>query len=101
MILDTTCPYCAQEVMQLDKYLQDANIEILMVGILGQKAHARAAGFYQEFPEATTKEKKIALLKKVFDPSYTPKSGNNELATKMSEATLAAGVQGVPYMIKK
>lgn len=101
MILDTTCPYCLQEVKHIDDYLKEANIEILMVGILGQKAHNRTAGYYQELPNAKTREQKIALVKNVFKADYAPKTGNNELATRISEASLAAGVQGVPYIIRK
>lgn len=101
MILDTTCPYCLQEVAHLDDYLKEANLEILMVGILGQKAHNRTAGYYQELSNIKTREQKIALIKKVFRADYAPKTGNNELATQISESSLAAGVQGVPYIIRK
>lgn len=101
MILDTTCPYCLQEVMHLDDYLKEANLEILMIGILGQKAHNRVAGYYQELPSIKTREEKIAFVKRVFRADYAPKTGNNELATQVSEASLAAGVQGVPYIVKR
>ncbi len=101
MVLDTTCPYCLQEIMHLDDYLNEANLEILMVGILGQKAHYRAAGYYQEMVGVKTREQKIALLKKVFRSDYAPKIGNNELATQITEASFAAGVEGVPYLIRK
>ena len=101
MILDTTCPYCLQEVMHLDDYLKEANLEILMVGILGQKAQNRTAGYYQELPNIKTREQKIALIKKVFKADYAPKTGNNTLATQISEASIEAGVQGVPYIIRK
>ncbi len=101
MILDTTCPYCLQEVSMLDQYLKDSNLEILIVGILGQKAHNRAAGYYQELQGTKTREQKINLLKKVFKRDYSPTITNEAIATKMSEASLEAGVQGVPYIIKK
>lgn len=101
MILDTTCPYCLQEIVHLDDYLKEANLEILMVGILGQKSQTRAAGYYQEFSSAKSREQKIALLKKVFRADYAPKVGNNALATTISEESVAAGVQGVPYIIRK
>lgn len=101
MILDTTCPYCLREVSHLDDYLKKANLEVLMVGILGQKAHNRTAGYYNELQHVKNREQKIALLKKVFRADYAPKVGNNELATRISEESLAAGVQGVPYIIEK
>ncbi len=101
MILDTTCPYCLHEVSVIEEYLEKANLEILIVGILGQKAHDRAAGYYNELQGAKTREQKIALLKKVFRSDYAPKSLNNNVAKQMSEASLAAGVQGVPYIINK
>lgn len=101
MVLDTTCPYCLQEVMHLDDYLKEANLEVLMVGILGQKAHNRAAGYYQELQGVKNRDQKIALLKKVFRAEYAPKVGNNDLATRISEDMLASGVQGVPYIIRR
>lgn len=100
MVLDTTCPYCLQEIAHLDDYLKDANLEVLMVGILGQKAQNRTAGYYQELQSVKNRDQKIALLKKVFRADYAPKVGNNDLATRISEESLAAGVQGVPYIIR-
>ncbi|RDU64240.1 hypothetical protein CQA53_07770 [Helicobacter didelphidarum] len=101
MVLDTTCPYCVNEIHQLDTYLKRGNIEILIVGILGEKASKRAAGFYAELPNAKTREQKIALLKKIFTRDYMPQNGNEEKAKLMSDSAFMAGVQGVPYMILK
>ncbi len=101
MILDTTCPYCLQEILRLEEYLNKGNLEVLIVGILGQKAYNRAAGYYSEFPHAKTKEQKISLLKKIFEINYTPKNLNEKLAKEITEDIIAAGVQGVPYLIIK
>lgn len=99
MVLDTTCPYCLQEVMHLDEYLKNNNLHIVIVGILGQKAFHRAAGYYKEFSNAKTREQKIALIKEVFNKNYNPNQIDEKAAKEMTEATLSAGVQGVPYII--
>lgn len=99
MVLDTTCPYCLQEVKHIDDYLKNANVEILIVGILGQRAQERAAGYYAELPNAKSREQKIALLKKVFEADYKPTKSNAKLSNEMTSLVIGAGVNGVPYII--
>ncbi|RDU69716.1 hypothetical protein CQA66_08895 [Helicobacter aurati] len=99
MIIDTTCPYCAQEIHQLDNYLNRGDLEILIVGILGQNAFNRAATYYGELSKAQTREQKITLLKRIFESNYNGKTKNEALARELSDSTLAAGVQGVPFII--
>lgn len=104
MVLDTTCPYCLQEINKLDSYLKDSNLEILMVAFLGPKAQKRTAGYYEELQKVTPKNDKnanINLLKKVFTKEYDPKSGDDKITKEITESTIAADVQGVPYIVKK
>lgn len=99
MILDTMCPYCLQEVNKLDIYLKDSNVEILMVAFLGERAQKRTAGYYDELQKVTTRDDKIKLLKKVFTKEYAPKTFNEKITKEVTESTIKAGIEGVPYMI--
>ena len=99
MILDTRCPYCAQKVEQLDSYLDKGAVEVLIVGILGEKSSARAAGYYAELAAATTTAKKKDLLKKVFDPKYTPGKKLESIESEISKAALDAGITSVPFIV--
>lgn len=101
MVLDTTCPYCLKEIDKLDSYLQEGNLEVLMVAFLGPKAQKRTAGFYEELPKAQSRDDKIKLLKKVFTKDYAPSSGNDNVTKQMTESTIAAGIDGVPYIVVK
>ncbi|MWV61113.1 hypothetical protein DCO58_11350 [Helicobacter saguini] len=99
MVLDTMCPYCLQEVNKLDSYLKDSNVEVLMVAFLGAKSQKRTAGYYEELQKVTSRDDKIKLLKKVFTKEYDPKTGNDKITKEITESTIAAGIEGVPYMI--
>lgn len=101
MIIDSTCPYCLQEIQQLDSYLNKGDLELLVVGILGQRAFNRSAIYYGEFPKAKTREQKISLIKKAFKQDYDGKSKNESIAREIADSTLSAGVHGVPFIMVK
>ncbi|PAF44628.1 hypothetical protein [Helicobacter sp. 11S02629-2] len=99
MIVDTTCPHCKKEIDNINTYLDKGNVEILVAGLLGVDAMNRASGFYEELPKAKSQAQKLALLKKVFEDSYSPSVKDNNTALKISDSVEKSGVHSIPYII--
>lgn len=105
MIIDTTCPFCKEEIDKLETTLKDYNVKFIVAGILnhGGNAVARAGGYYKDLPKATTTNKKLELLHKVFESSYSPtaEQANTALSQEILNKVIKAGVTYVPYKIIK
>ena len=102
LVLDTNCPYCKQELQKLDSYLANGDLHILIAGALSIESTKRAATFYTKLGEQKTQESKISYLKKAFEPSYKPSNNiNADKAMNIAQELGGAGLQGVPYVIKR
>ncbi|PAF43145.1 hypothetical protein [Helicobacter sp. 11S02596-1] len=102
MVVDPNCPYCYQEIQKLDETLQNSNVEMLVVGALGMDSIKKAASFYEDIKNKKSQKDKIALLKAVFEKSYQPNQNVDISAiTSIGKELAQAGVNGVPYIIKK
>lgn len=102
IVLDTNCPYCKQELQNIDKHLANGDLYILIAGALSLESTKKAATFYAHLNEQKSKAEKIAYLKKAFEASYKPESNiNANKAMNISQELGAAGLQGVPYIIKR
>ncbi|PAF52374.1 hypothetical protein [Helicobacter sp. 13S00477-4] len=102
LVVDPNCPYCYQEIQKLDSILSGSNVELLVVGALGMDSAKKAASFYEEMKTKKSQEDKIALLKSVFEKTYKPKENiDTSKIITIGKELAQAGVNGVPYIIKK
>lgn len=105
MVVDPNCPYCYAEIQKLEDTLENFNVELLVVGALGQASINKAASFYQDYKNLQDKrsqEDAIALLKDVFEKSYKPKEViDTSKVSTIGRELFQAGVNSVPYIIKR
>lgn len=102
MIVDLNCPYCHQEIEKLDETLQHSNVDLLVIGALGMDSVKKAATFYEDIKTKKSEQDKIAFIKSAFEKSYKPKENINTTAMmSIGEELARAGVNAVPYIIKK
>ncbi|MGX3044077.1 hypothetical protein [Helicobacter sp. T3_23-1056] len=102
LVLDTDCPYCKQELSKIDSYLANGDLQILIVGALSLESIKKAAFFYTKLNEQKTQASKISYLKKAFEPNYKAEANiNADMAMNISSELGGAGLQGVPYIIKR
>ena len=89
-------------MQNIDKHLANGDLYILIAGALSLESTKKAATFYAHLNEQKSKAEKIAYLKKAFEASYKPESNiNANKAMNISQELGAAGLQGVPYIIKR
>lgn len=105
MIVDPNCPYCYAEIQKLKDTLENFNVEILVVGALGQASINKAASFYQDYRnlrDKNSQEDVITLLKNIFKKSYkTKESIDISKVSIIGGELFQAGVNSVPYIIEK
>lgn len=110
MVLDPNCPYCKDKVEKLQEYAKDSSLVIMVVGILRQDSLNKAIAFTKLIKNAKSQEKQIAVLKSVFDAAFDPSSvryDEKERGAINADLVLIgmklhqAGLQGVPYIIKR
>lgn len=102
IVLDMNCPYCKDEIKNLDSHLKQGNVELMIVGVLGVDSAKKAATFYTNIKSKKTKNDKIAYIKSAFQSNFKPDSSVNiDEINKISMQLSGAGLQGVPYIIKR
>ena len=102
IVLDANCPYCKDEIKNLDSYLKQGNVELMIVGVLGVDSAKKAATFYANIKHKKSQSDKLAYIKSVFEPSFKADSNSNaEGMMSVNIALSEAGLRGVPYIIKR
>lgn len=98
IVSDFNCPYCQKEFANLNKHLENTNVELLIVGFLGEDSMLKAANALKN--KSGNQAKDIAMLQKL----YTPKSKGQPMDTKaamaLTQAVADTGVRSVPYIIE-
>ena len=106
VITDAECPYCRQELENIEENLKKQNIQIIMAGsIHGDRAHAKSALIYKEAKSAKTDAEKIAILRKYYakDSKITTADVNPaelNAAKAVSEKYFNTVMGHVPYIIE-
>ena len=102
---DPECPYCRQELSQIDKRLEKFNIEMIFVPVHGISSYQKSALILKHTRKAKTDNDKIAIVKKYYDEkiTLTEKVEDKELENiqKIAKKFQNAGVTGVPRIVEK
>ena len=103
---DAECPYCRQEMNQIEERLKAWNLEIIMTSVHENSGHSKSYMIYKDIKTAKTDADKIKVLRKYYDkelPSQEKEAGAENIA-KMEALAIKyhkAGVDSVPFRFEK
>lgn len=100
IIADPNCGYCKEEFRKIDERLKTQNVNMVMVGILGEDSLKKAASVVSKVKSSDNEKKKLNALKEVFSNTFkAPKSIDTTKVKETSELLFKGGViRGVPYI---
>lgn len=98
IVSDANCPYCHKEFANLNKRLEDANVELLVVGFLGEDSMLKAATALKN--KSGNQAKDIAMLAKLYEPKSKVQSVDTKVAQELTQAVADTGVRSVPYIVE-
>lgn len=99
IVSDPNCPYCKQEFAMLDKRLEDANVELLIVGFLSEDSMLRAANALKE--KTASQVSNFKMLQKIYYADYKAPKVDTESARELTESVIQTGARSVPYIIEE
>ncbi|WP_205588339.1 disulfide isomerase [Helicobacter vulpis] len=104
IVSDPMCPHCQNELRRVQERLKDANVHMVVVGLLGEKSELKAADILTQVKQAHSTQSKIDLLNKVYATAYTPAEVPDDKIKEVKETTkkvLATGIESVPFLYER
>ncbi|WP_104732591.1 disulfide isomerase [Helicobacter salomonis] len=104
IISDPMCPHCQNELRRVQEHLKDANVHMVVVGLLGEKSELKAADILMQVKQARSTQSKINLLNKVYATAYTPAEVPDDKIKEVKEITKKVwdtGIKGVPFLYER
>ncbi len=100
IIADPNCGYCKEEFRKIDDRLKTQNVNIVMVGILGEDSLKKAASVMSKVKSSDKEKTKLNALKEVFLNNFkAPKTIDTTAIKETSDFLFKSGViRGVPYI---
>ena len=100
IIADPNCGYCKDEFRKIDERLKTQNVNIVLVGILGEDSLKKSASVVSKIKSTDSEKTKLNALKEVFSNSFkAPKSIDTTAVKETSDFLFKNGViRGVPYI---
>ena len=97
---DPNCGYCKEEFRKIDERLKTQNVNMVMVGILGEDSLKKAASVMSKVKSSDKEKTKLNALKEVFSNNFkAPKSIDTTAIKETSDFLFKSGViRGVPYI---
>lgn len=100
IIADPNCGYCKEEFRNIDERLKTQNVNMVIVGILGEDSIKKAAWVVDIVKSSDSEKTKLNALKEVFSSTF--KAPKNIDTTKVKETTdflfKGGAIRGVPYI---
>lgn len=103
IVSDPECPYCRNELANLETKLKDANVYMIFAPVHGKSAFVKSDLIYQKAAKAKTNEEKIKIIKEYYNPNV--KLTDKEMAMqpviteKNADIIFKSGiVKGVPFI---
>lgn len=103
IISDPLCPHCQAELANIDKRLEQGDIKMIPIGMLGEQAAKKAAEIHEAMKNVTSDSQKVAILKKIYDPKHkAPQSLDTKKIEEITKSLLGKDkVEGTPYIIEE
>ena len=100
IVADPNCGYCKEEFRKIDERLKTQNVNMVMVGILGEDSLKKAASVMSKIKSSDNEKTKLNALKEVFSNNFkAPKSIDTTAIKETSDFLFKSGViRGVPYI---
>lgn len=100
IIADPNCGYCKEEFRNIDERLKTQNVNMVIVGILGEDSIKKAAWVVNKIKSSDSEKTKLNALKEVFSTTF--KAPKNIDTAKVKETTdflfKSGAIRGVPYI---
>ncbi|RDU53351.1 hypothetical protein CQA49_06805 [Helicobacter sp. MIT 00-7814] len=97
IVSDPNCPYCKDELAQINQRLEDYNVKMIVVGILHPTSLSKATDIYNELNKLKSNEEKIAALSRIYAPSYNSYTEPSQQANGITQLIRESGITSVPY----
>lgn len=103
IISDPQCPHCQLELDNIDKRLEQGDVKMIPIGMMGDVSAKKAAEIHEMMKSAKSNSDKIAILKKVYSRTYEPsKSIDTKQVQEITRSLLGEDkVSGTPYIIEE
>lgn len=102
IVTDPDCPYCRQELGQIENRLRTANVKLIFAPVHDDRAFVKSELIMKESSEANTVEEKIAIVRKYYvDMPLTQAQMNTDMSKTKDNAQklFSSGiVKGVPFI---
>lgn len=102
---DPECPYCRQELAQVEEKLKHYNLKYIFASVHGRSSLEKEVLIYAQTAAAKSDEEKITILRKYYAEDATIDANvSDEEVAKMDalrKKYLGAGIKGVPFYINE
>lgn len=100
IVADPNCGYCREEFKNINEKLKTHNVNMVIVGILGEDSQKKAAYVMNKIDDKTSQKDKMNALQEIFSTNFkTPKTID---VTKINDTTsflFKSGlIRGVPFI---
>lgn len=103
IVSDPNCGYCKNEFRQIDEKLKTHNINMVMVGILGEDSLKKSAYAFSKLNAKSSQGDKMNVLKEIFSANFkAPKNIDTSKIKATNELLFSTGaIRGVPYIYEE
>lgn len=104
MFSDPECPYCREELKNIEKTLQNENLKIILTPVHDKSALEKSYLIYKDLKSVKSDSDKVKVLRKYFAENFkVPENGvTDEQVAQMDNLRrkyLLAGLRSVPFFI--
>lgn len=103
ILADPNCGYCREELRHIEDRLKTHNVNMVIVGILGEDSQKKAAYLVNNVKSNMSEKDKIKGIKEVFSSNFkAPAKIDTSKVNATTESLFKTGViRGVPYIYEK
>lgn len=100
IVADPNCGYCREELRNVEDKLKTHNINMIIVGILGEDSQKKAAYLMDNIKSSMSESDKLKGIREVFSSNFkAPAKIDVSKVMKTAESLFKTGViRGVPYI---
>lgn len=100
IVSDPNCGYCREELKNVNDKLKTHNVNLVVVGILGEDSQKKSAYLMNKVNSKMSEKDKLNEIREVFSPNFkAPKTIDTSSIQKTTESLFKSGmITGVPYI---
>ncbi len=103
IVADPNCGYCREEIRNLDDKLKTHNVNLVIVGMLGEDSLKKAAYLMDKINSQMSENDKMNGIKEVFSQNFkAPKNIDTSKVKETTDLLFKTGViRGTPYIYEQ